>query len=562
MVSLGVAGYASSVSADGKTIAGVFANAGHNEAFVWTAGTGAVGLGVAGYTHSYSTGISPDGGTVVGFAAGAGTTQAFRWTAGGGMEMLGWFPAGTPQSAAWDVSDTGVVVGVAGHIGSNEAFYWTPALGALTGLGYLAGGSGSAAYAITADGNFIAGESGAADGLGHAVRWAQSGGSYVIADLGMLAGWTGAMGLSLSGGGMQALGDWLATTGVNVGAWSLYEARGISADGSTIVGYGRNPAGDDEAFLARAGAFAGVTDFSDSVASLRQAARLPGELGRAAIVMDMPGIRGIAGWSAAPVYRHVSGSRGDLGGAALTWREPGFAVSGTLGVIDAATSGLHDGGQGDYRGWWLGAAAALDVADLLGRPAVKGLEIGIGLRSGQYDATIKRNYFNGAAIETARGKPDAEEFTALVRLDWRHPVNDKLHVIPHLQWLYSRSEMDAYTETGGALAGSVSTQKHGSAESSAGMSLAWQAAPDLELQARYSINHLYDDSGAPVTVSVPGIGSFIAGGMAYDANWHAFGVGIDRVINKHTRLNASLATTSGSDYPDNWSAGIALHFGL
>ena len=585
MVPLGVAGEATGISADGNTIAGSFANAGHSEAYRWTAGGGVTGLGTSGYTHSYGRAISPDGGTVVGMVAGAGTTQAFRWTAGGGMDLLGWFAGGTPQSTALGVSDNGVVVGYGGHIGGVEAFYWTPALGAITGLGYLPGGSFSIAYAVSPDGRFIAGQSEAADGKPHPVRWAQSGAAYAITDLGMLGGWTDATGTSISAdgsivvgysqtagdnvafrwsssAGMQTVRDWLAASGVNIGAWSLYEAKAISADGTTIVGYGKNPSGDEEAFLARGGMLLGMTDFASSVASLREAAMLPAKVSGAAIAADIPRLPGIMGYSASAIFRHIEGSQSDVGGAALNWRRPGLALSASIGTLSARTSDLHDGGNTRYRGWWAGAGATVDLAEALGHPAVSGLELSAALRTENLASRVDRRYLNGAAMETARGEPGVENLTALARLAWRHRLNERVSIAPHAQWLYNRSDMEAYVETGGVGAGTVSGQKNDSAQSSLGAAVSWQARPDLEMMASYSFNHLHQPDSAPVTVTVPGLGTFSAPGMHNSADWHSLGLGIEWAPKKSVRIGASISATSGSNYPENWMAGLNLHMGL
>ena len=50
--------------------------------------------------------------------------------------------------------------------------------------------------------------------------------------------------------GMRSLQDLLVNDlGLELTGWSLLEARGISADGRTIVGIGNNPAGNGEAWI-------------------------------------------------------------------------------------------------------------------------------------------------------------------------------------------------------------------------------------------------------------------------------------------------------------------------
>jgi len=51
---------------------------------------------------------------------------------------------------------------------------------------------------------------------------------------------------------MRNLQDVLTTDfGLNLTGWQLSEAKGISADGLTIVGYGKNPSGQNEGWIAR-----------------------------------------------------------------------------------------------------------------------------------------------------------------------------------------------------------------------------------------------------------------------------------------------------------------------
>src|SRR5262249_40649458 len=50
--------------------------------------------------------------------------------------------------------------------------------------------------------------------------------------------------------GMRDLNDVLTGLGVNLNGWVLTEARGLSADGTTIVGNGANPQGQFEGWIA------------------------------------------------------------------------------------------------------------------------------------------------------------------------------------------------------------------------------------------------------------------------------------------------------------------------
>lgn len=147
---------------------------------------------------------------------------------------LGDLPGGDFESRAFGVSaDGSVVVGESPSTSvvpglstvASEAFRWTNG-GGLVGLGDLPGGGfDSEARGVSADGSVVVGQGYSASGY-EAFRWT-------------------------SGGGMVSLRDLLVNRGVtNLTDWMLTEAQGVSADGRTIVGYGINPDGNTEAWIA------------------------------------------------------------------------------------------------------------------------------------------------------------------------------------------------------------------------------------------------------------------------------------------------------------------------
>lgn len=160
-------------------------------------------------------------------------SEAVRWTSDGGTVGLGLLPGDAVDSAAFGVSaDGSVVVGWGrrfqgeGFQPKLEAFRWTSDTG-MVGLGDLTGNLfESFAFDVSGDGSVVVGY-----------------GSTYFGTEAFL--WT-------SDGGMKRLWDVLLDQGVNPAAngWSYLEvASGISADGNTIVGWGRHN-GNTEAFVA------------------------------------------------------------------------------------------------------------------------------------------------------------------------------------------------------------------------------------------------------------------------------------------------------------------------
>lgn len=273
---------ANAVSSDGRVTVGfgTINNAGDansRQAFSWTQSSGMMGLGyLAGSTYSRANAVSIDGSVVVGTSSGFGA-GAFRWTQSTGMQSLGVLPGGTPGgSFAEGVSSDGtVVVGTSNSASGYQAYRWNASTG-MVGLGDLPGGeTRSQAWDVSANGEFVVGESGTVSGqvlAQEAFRWsagegmqslgdlpggaisssafAASGNGEVVVGRGYTAGgdtafiWTPA-------GGMRSLKSVLTNDfGLNLSGWSLERATDISSDGSTIVGLGRHSNGVGEAFIA------------------------------------------------------------------------------------------------------------------------------------------------------------------------------------------------------------------------------------------------------------------------------------------------------------------------
>jgi probable HAF family extracellular repeat protein len=247
-------------SADGSVVVGDTGN----EAFRWTSGTGAVGLGdlPGGSDDSEASGVSADGSVVVGSGTSASGVEAFRWTSGTGMVGLGDLPGGSPGSKALAISGDGSAIVGWGIDPGAQAFRWTSGTG-MVGLGYIpGGGAASEAWGVSADGSVIVGGGDSASSFAEAFRWTSgtgmvglgdlAGGSFlsfawdVSADGSVVVGYgTTAVGTEAfiwdAGHGMRNLKEVLTDDyGLDLTGWTLEIAYGISADGRTIVGNGNH----------------------------------------------------------------------------------------------------------------------------------------------------------------------------------------------------------------------------------------------------------------------------------------------------------------------------------
>jgi len=229
-------GSANAVSADGSVVVGYGKTPTGSEAIRWTVTCGVQGLGyLPGEEYlSSATGVSSDGTVVVGACkselSGPYNYEAFRWTSYAGMVGIGELPTWY-RSIAWGVSADGkVTVGYCIYSGGTIAFRWAES-GVVQLLGDLDGGRReSTAYAVSADGSTIVGSSvtsGSTDDMVHeAFVWDEA-------------------------HGIRNLKDVLETEcGLDLTGWLLTDAKGVSADGLTIIGNGYNPDGIAQGWIA------------------------------------------------------------------------------------------------------------------------------------------------------------------------------------------------------------------------------------------------------------------------------------------------------------------------
>lgn len=204
-----------------------------------------------GWRDSSAMDASRDGSVVVGEVhdRNGNFTRAFRWTESGGMQMLENARPSHFKSEAYAVSGDGALtVGTADDGTNGDAVVWTAdGHGTLLPNLYTTPGASSVAYAISANGRFIAGSSsqelviwedgqirsfGLFQNRGVTAMGVSNDGKAVIGDAGSYLPviWTEARGLEL-------VTTYLGSQGIFLpDGYFLSQVRGISSNGRTLVG--------------------------------------------------------------------------------------------------------------------------------------------------------------------------------------------------------------------------------------------------------------------------------------------------------------------------------------
>lgn len=257
-------------SADGSVIVGEAFSSTESMAFRWSVATGILGLGRLGGIHSAAMAVSTDGDVVVGDTQSPTGYLPFRWTVGQGMQALELLPSCAYGFGRNVSADGTIVVGYCNTVSGENGIRWD-ADGQPTDIGFLPGGNRTNLYGVSSDGQICVGQGQQAAGTVVAIRWSQGEG---LVSLGQSAGGTPYLALSASsdGGvivgsgqvptgeaarvwdsanGLRNLQDVLTTYyGLDLTGWTLNRAYAVSGDGTTIVGEGRNPDGQSEAWVA------------------------------------------------------------------------------------------------------------------------------------------------------------------------------------------------------------------------------------------------------------------------------------------------------------------------
>lgn len=240
---------AEAISRDGNTVIGGAWGGGTVRPFVWTEASGLTFIDTGGLSGNLRFDLVDDAGTAF---AGIFDGQYLFYAHNNTFTLLG--DLGGGRSFAYGLSGDGkTLVGDSkDQDGNTQGFVWNRDTGQMTGVGFLSGGTWSAATHVSYDGSVVAGSAQDAQGNDRAFRWTSAGG---LVNLGTLEG-DGQVRLTAMSRDGGILAGYAAYQPANQNwqyrafrwadgtmqdihstrfTWS--EARGVNDDGSVVVGY-------------------------------------------------------------------------------------------------------------------------------------------------------------------------------------------------------------------------------------------------------------------------------------------------------------------------------------
>lgn len=171
---------------------------------------------------------------------------------------------------------------------------------------------------------------------------------------------------------------------------------------------------------------------------------------------------------------------------------------------------------------------------------------------GSWDAEILRGYLDAGLPDHSYGETGVTTRTARLRLDAPTLVTvGGFGLSPFISYSVTQTEVDAYTETGGAFPASYDAQKHQSEEGRLGLVASRDLTASTRLRLSAEAVHRFDGQGPALS------GQDITGGVAFELDGSdpspdcvRYGLDIDHKLTPTTMLSFSAFGSSTGEIPD------------
>ena len=171
---------------------------------------------------------------------------------------------------------------------------------------------------------------------------------------------------------------------------------------------------------------------------------------------------------------------------------------------------------------------------------------------GSWDAEILRGYLDAGLPDHSYGETGVTTRTARLRFDAPTLVTvGGFGLSPFISYSVTQTEVDAYTETGGAFPASYNAQKHQSEEGRLGLVASRDLTTSTRLRLSAEAVHRFDGQGPALS------GQDITGGVAFELDGSdpspdcvRYGLDIDHKLTPTTMLSFSAFGSSTGEIPD------------
>lgn len=191
-----------------------------------------------------------------------------------------------------------------------------------------------------------------------------------------------------------------------------------------------------------------------------------------------------------------------------------------------------------------------------------GLFATIGIHSHWGEADIRRGYFNGTAQDASKASPDTHTWGVRARLDWENVLAVKsVDFSPYVDYSYTKSRMDGYTEVGGGLPARFDSRSNHASELRTGLNAVMPiTSTQLNIVANMEVAHRFNDDGATSSGEVIGLFAFNLPGQDYQSTWFKAGAGVEGMVGQG-QASLMLNATTKSFMPNAWlAASYQLQF--